>query len=113
MRALAFCDLITVMAQDITFLPINIVTPTVDTDGRLALVDDRLAAVLVRLQDEIHGEGLQGTWFVEAAFGALDGKAYREVFHTLEEVADWIRRCLPSCVDRDLAGNGRTAKRSE
>jgi hypothetical protein len=101
------------MSQDIAFLPINIATSTADTDGRLALVDDRLAAVLVRLQDEIHGEGLQGAWFVEAAFGTLDGKANPEVFHTLEEVADWIHRCFPSGADRDLAGNGRTVKRSE
>jgi hypothetical protein len=46
--------------------------------------------VLVRLQDEMHGDELRGTWFLEAAFGSLSPPDERATFATLEDVADWI-----------------------
>jgi hypothetical protein len=41
-----------------------------DTESRLVLLDDELVAVLVRLDDEIHGDD-QSKWFLEARFGSL------------------------------------------
>jgi hypothetical protein len=82
------------MVPNIVFQPISIETSTADTDGRLVLVDGRLAALLIRLQDEMHPEDLRGAWFVEAAFGALSEEAGTASFTTLEEAADWIKRRL-------------------
>jgi hypothetical protein len=76
------------MATSIDLQPITIETSSADTDGRLVLVDGQLVAVLVRLGDESHGEDLQGTWFVECAFGALSKFSGRAIFATLEEAAD-------------------------
>jgi hypothetical protein len=79
------------MALNVTFQPAAIATSSADTDGCLLLVDGRLAAVLVRLQDEIHGDRLRGKWFVESAFGDLAEFSGDAIFATLEEAADWIR----------------------
>ena len=80
------------MVQNIAFQPVNIATSSADSEGRLVLVDGRLVAVLVRLRDEIHGGDVQGAWFVEVAFGVLDGRADTATFATLEEAAQWIRQ---------------------
>jgi hypothetical protein len=79
------------MVPNVLFQPIAIAASSADTDGRLLLVDGRLAAVLVRLQDEVHGDRLQGKWFVESAFGDLAEFSGDAIFATLEEAADWLR----------------------
>jgi hypothetical protein len=82
------------MAPNIVFQPISIETSTADTEGRLVLIDGRLVALLIRLQDKTHPEDLRGSWFVEAAFGVLSEEAGTATFATLEEVAEWIKRRL-------------------
>jgi hypothetical protein len=58
-----------------------------DGEGRLAFCDDHLVAVLVRLST-VHGEAA-GRWFLEAAFGRLDGPAH-PTFASLDEAMAWI-----------------------
>jgi hypothetical protein len=43
-------------------------------EGRLVLVDGKLAAVLVRLSDQAHDLLLRGAWYFEAGFGLLDSR---------------------------------------
>ena len=50
--------------------PMRVRTGCRDTESRLVLLDDELVAVLVRLDDGIHGDD-QGKWFLEAGFGSL------------------------------------------
>jgi hypothetical protein len=78
------------MVPNVVFQPIGVATSSADTDGCLLLVDGRLAAVLVRLQDEDHGDDLQGKWFVESAYGVLSDFSGDVTFATLEEAVDWI-----------------------
>jgi hypothetical protein len=73
--------------SSLSFRRIDIATLSADREGRLAMVDGRLVAVLVRLDDEVHGID-RGAWFLDAGFGRLAGEA--RVFATLEEAADWI-----------------------
>lgn len=60
-------------------------------EGRLTYVEDQLVAVLVRLS-AMHGEAA-GRWFLEAAFGELDGPAH-PIFCDLEEAEAWIEAAL-------------------
>jgi hypothetical protein len=78
---------------DIALHPIAIATASADVEGRLVLVDRRLAGVLVLLQDELYGE-LSGRWFLEAAFGAFEGGAY-EIFASLDDAIRWFSSCAP------------------
>jgi hypothetical protein len=66
--------------------PIPVRTGCKDRIGRLELNDGELVAVLVRLDDEIH-EADEGKWFLELAFGPLEG---REIFEDLDKAKDWI-----------------------
>lgn len=60
-------------------------------EGRLTYVEDQLVAVLVRLS-ALHGEAA-GRWFLEAAFGELDGRAH-PTFCDLGEAETWIEAAL-------------------
>ncbi len=74
----------------ITLQPIPVMTGSQDHEGRLVLVNGQLAAVLVRLSDEVHGEA-RGRWFLETGFGRCDG-AEHPVFESLDEAEAWVRR---------------------
>jgi hypothetical protein len=78
------------MEQIITFQPVALATKTADGEGRLVLVDGRLAAVLTLLRDEIHGEQ-RGSWFLEAGMGDWAGQQGK-IFATLEQADEWLRR---------------------
>lgn len=80
------------MARDISFQPIQIADEP-DGDGQLVMVDERLAGVLVRLDDELHGEH-GGGWFLEAGFGRLSKAAGTVVFVTLGQAMEWLDRYL-------------------
>ena len=56
------------------------------------LVDDKLAAVLVRLSDQAHDPLLRGAWYFETGFGLLDSR--HELFASLEEAAASIELSL-------------------
>ena len=71
----------------VTLQPIPVLTGSIDREGLLLLVDGRLAAVLVRLEDPEHGE-MVGKWFLEAGFGHL--AAAEELFDTPDAAATWI-----------------------
>jgi hypothetical protein len=73
---------------DIALHPIAIATASADVEGRLVLVDGRLAGVLVLLQDELYGE-LGGRWFLEAAFGDFEDGAC-EIFASLDDAIRWF-----------------------
>jgi len=75
---------------DITLQPIPVMTGSQDHEGRLVLADGQLAAVLVRLSDEVHGEE-QGGWFLEAGFGPCDGPEH-PIFESFDEAEAWVRR---------------------
>jgi hypothetical protein len=80
------------VVTDVVLEPIAIAASP-DSEGRLVFFDERLAAILVRLDDEEHGED-RGGWFLEAAFGVLSDISGDAVFGTLEEAADWLHRAL-------------------
>ena len=71
--------------------PIPVRTGSRDREGRLVLSEGELVALLVRLDDEMHGEA-QGRWFLEAAFGSYLTQA--DPFSTLAEAEAWMRRNL-------------------
>ncbi len=74
----------------IAFEPVRVRTGSPDTEGRLAVVNGELVAVLVGLQDEAH-ETLRGKWFLEDGFGNL---RRAEPFNTLEEAESWLTQQL-------------------
>ncbi len=80
------------MSRQITFQPIEVLTASEDREGRLVLVDGRLAAVLVRLCDQAHDPLLRGAWYVEAGLGFLHGR--HELFASFEEAVASIERNL-------------------
>ena len=67
---------------------IRIGTTCADEDGRLVLAEDRLVAVLVRLEDPMHN-GARGCWHLEAGFGCCTG-AQPALFADLEEATAWV-----------------------
>ena len=72
--------------------PIRVRTGSRDREGRLALLDGELVAVLVRLDDETHGTA-RGRWFLEAGFGPLHGPS-PPPFPTLDHAALWLHQRL-------------------
>ena len=76
------------MISRILLQPIRVATDSSDEDGRLVLVDGRLVAVLVHLQDSGHDE-LTGSWFLEAGFGPCATPAC-ETFKSLNAAQIWI-----------------------
>jgi hypothetical protein len=81
------------MALQISFQPIEVMTASEDREGCLVLVDRKLAAVLVRLSDQAHNPLLRGAWYLEAGFGLLDGR--HGLFASFEEAVASIERDLP------------------
>jgi hypothetical protein len=69
------------MRPQITFQVIEVLTASEDREGRLVLVDGRLAALLVRLADTAHDPLLRGAWYLEAGFGLFDNR--HELFASL------------------------------
>jgi len=68
------------MRPRISFQPIEVLTAS---EGRLVLVNGKLAAVLVRLNDAAQDPLLRGVCYIEAGFGLLDGR--HEMFATLRK----------------------------
>lgn len=81
------------MPPQISFRSIEVLTASEDRDGRLVLVDGKLAGLLVRLADTAHDPLLRGAWHFEAGFGLLDGR-HGLLFASLEEAAASIERDL-------------------
>lgn len=81
------------MAPTLTFEPVRVGTGCRDTMGRLAFADGDLVAVLVRLDDPMHGDGLRGGWIMEAGFGRA-ATASPPVFADFDAAAAWLARRL-------------------
>jgi hypothetical protein len=73
----------------VMFREVSVLASHDDRHARLAFVDDMLAAVIVRLDDEAHGD-LVGTWFLEAGFGCCADAMLRRPFATLDAARVWI-----------------------
>lgn len=71
-----------------TFRPVRVRTGSEDREGRLVFIGDELVAVLVRLDDDVHGPDT-GKWFVEASFG-MWGMLRAPLFSGLAEVEQWL-----------------------
>ena len=74
-----------------TVQAVTVETGSRDEDGRLVLVNDRLLAVLVRLERD---EGVEpefwGRWFLEAGFGPYGGRGSGTIlFVACEEAQIW------------------------
>jgi hypothetical protein len=78
----------------IKFQPVEVMTNGGVSDGRLALANGRLIAVLIHVlssQTEGHGSSAEG-WYREAGFGPCSDLATRPppLFGSLEEARGWI-----------------------
>jgi hypothetical protein len=60
------------MTLTISFQPMRVLIDGHDSDGRLILANDQLAAVIVRLDGQIHTPEQKGLWHLEAGFGKCD-----------------------------------------
>ena len=73
--------------MDLVLKPMKVATGE-SGEGRLALLDGRLVAVLVRLSD-LHGEQA-GWWFIEKGFGPLD-RPLHPTFPDLADAEAWLK----------------------
>lgn len=78
------------------FRNVKIATGSDDEDGRLVLVEGRLVAVLVRLDDESHGPA-RGQWSLEAGFNGVDS-VKPPLFADLDAAERWIARQVPDLI---------------
>ncbi|WP_134495966.1 hypothetical protein [Microvirga pakistanensis] len=74
------------MPLDISFMPMSVLIDGYDTDGRLVLADNQLAAVFVRLDGTHHDAQHKGWWHLEAGFGKCNSQRAL-LFRTPEEAA--------------------------
>lgn len=68
---------------------VSIRTSSHDTQARLVLIDGALTAVLVRLDDDVHGQHT-GKWFLEAHFSQVFSHG-APLFASLEDATRWLR----------------------
>ena len=71
----------------ITLQATRVGTGTDDREGNLIFRDGELLAVVVRLEDPMHGD-LAGKWHLEAGFGPCDGPG--RLFENLDAAVDWV-----------------------
>gem|GEM_PF-950746 len=83
-----------VMTFDISFQPMRVRIDGHDSEGMLILADSQLAAVIVRLDGEIHDPRNKGLWHLEAGFGKCDVRVAPPMFATPEEAGAWVERAL-------------------
>lgn len=83
------------MAVDISFQPMRVLIDGHDTDGRLILADNHLAAVIVRLDSEHHDPEHKGQWHLEAGFGKCR-VCDAPLFRTPEDAGAWVQQTLMS-----------------
>jgi hypothetical protein len=80
------------MPLELLLEPKRVHTGSLDEDGLLVLLDGRLVAVLVRLEDHSH-QDMIGSWFLETGFGPCRTNS-PPIFGTVELGLDWIRSRL-------------------
>ena len=82
------------MPLDISFQPMRVRIDGHDSEGRLVLVDNQLAAVIVRLDGQSHDPDQRGLWHLEAGFDMYNVPRPMPLFKTLEEARAWVERAL-------------------
>ncbi|KFG71097.1 hypothetical protein [Microvirga sp. BSC39] len=82
------------MTLDILFQPMRVLIGGHDTDDRLALADNQLAAVFVRLDGTHHDPQHKGWWHLEAGFGKCGVRVAPHVFKTPEGAGAWVESTL-------------------
>jgi hypothetical protein len=81
------------MVFDISFHPMRVLIDGHDTEGSLILANGDLAAVIVRLDGQIHDPEHKGLWNLEAGFGRC-GVRNAPLFKTPEEAGAWVEQIL-------------------
>jgi len=74
------------MPDRVTFQPVKVAVSG-EAEGRLAFVDGKLVAVLIKL--DVTQNELEGRWYAEAAFNGLE-RMSEHTFEDLAAVAAWI-----------------------
>ena len=82
------------MTLDISLTPLRVLIDGHDTDGRLILANNQLAAVFVRLDGTHHDPEHKGWWHLEAGFGKCDVRVAPHVFKTPEKAGAWVAQIL-------------------
>ena len=82
------------MPLDISFFPMRVLIDGHDTDGKLVLADNQLAAVFVRLDGTYHDPEHKGWWHLEAGFGKCAANTTSRLFKTPEEAGAWVGETL-------------------
>ncbi len=81
------------MPLDITFQPMRVLIDGHDSEGKLILADDQLAAVIARLDGKAHRSKHKGRWHLEAGLGKCAVRT-EHLFKTPEEAGNWVRQTL-------------------
>jgi hypothetical protein len=81
------------MPLEISFLPLRVLIDGHDTDGRLVLADNQLAAVFVRLDGTYRDPEHKGWWHLEAGFGKCSVRD-APLFKTPDEAGAWVGQTL-------------------
>ena len=83
------------MTFHISFRSMRVLIDGHDSEGRLVLADDQLAAVIVRLDGEAHDVAQKGLWHLEAGFGKCAAPpSGAPLWATPEEAGLWVRKQL-------------------
>jgi len=83
------------MAYHISFQPMRVLIDGHDSDGRLILADDQLAAVIVLLDGKHHSSDARAKWHLEAGFGKCSAHpAGAPLWASPEEAGAWVQNRL-------------------
>ena len=81
------------MRRNVSFQPMRVLIDGHDSEGRLILADNQLAAVIVRLDGQSHDPEHKGLWNLEAGFGRCSVRD-APLFKTPEEAGAWVDQTL-------------------
>ncbi|HEY8383835.1 MAG TPA: hypothetical protein VIL09_16980 [Microvirga sp.] len=81
------------MTLHISFMCMRVLIDGHDSEGRLVLADEQLAAVFVRLDGTHHDSQHKGWWHLEAGFGKCSVRD-APLFKTVEEAGMWVHDIL-------------------
>ena len=85
------------MSLHISFQPMRVLIDGHDSEGRLVLADDQLAAVLVRLDGMAHSLHAKSKWHLEAGFGRCAvPPGVAPLWSRPEEARTWVEERLTS-----------------
>lgn len=73
--------------------PVKVATTSTDHEGMLVFSEDYLVAVVVRLEEHVHGARYGGKWNLEATFDGLPFPPDK-VFEDLDDAQSWIEAQL-------------------